>query len=201
MTLPTELVLASSSPRRLEILQGLGLRFSVQPADVDESRQPGEEPKIYVERVARDKAEAQAGEGRLVIAADTIVLFEGEVLTKPRDPKHARKMLGRLAGREHQVLTALTVLVTRSGVARTLSVVERSRVSLGAMTDDEIHWYVGTGEPLDKAGSYAIQGLGSLFVASIDGNYSNVVGLPVPALFRLVAEAGYSLLDFRPAET
>ena len=131
-----------------------------------------------------------------MLAADTIVVLDGEVLTKPTDPADARTMLARLTGREHEVLTAVALA---DGSAPAVATLERSRVRIGPMTPDEVAWYVATGEPLDKAGSYAIQGLGSLFVESVDGNYSNVVGLPVPATYRLFRELGYSLLDFRAA--
>jgi len=184
------------SPRRSDILSGLGLAFTVEPADVDESLQPGEDPESYALRLAKAKAAARAGAGRLVLAADTIVVLDGEVLTKPTDPADARTMLARLTGREHEVLTAVALA---DGSAPAVATLERSRVRIGPMTPDEVAWYVATGEPLDKAGSYAIQGLGSLFVESVDGNYSNVVGLPVPATYRLFRELGYSLLDFRAA--
>lgn len=192
-----ELVLASQSPRRSEIFEGLGLRFSVLPADIDEDRLSGELPEDYVNRVAREKAAAQARSDRLVVSGDTIVVLDGEVLVKPRDPADARHMLGKLAGRSHRVLTALAVAAAPEGVAQTLSQTDSSTVQLAAMSPTEIDWYVDTGEPLDKAGSYAIQGLGALFVEAIEGNYSNVVGMPVPTLYRLVRKLGFSLLDFR----
>lgn len=176
------------------ILSELGLAFEIEPADVDESRLPSETPEAYVIRVAGDKARARAAPDAVVIAADTIVVLDGEVLTKPENPEDAEQMLARLAGREHDVLTGVAVL---DGDGDVRSELARSRVSIAQMTEDEISWYVGTGEPLDKAGSYAIQGLGSLFVESVVGNYTNVVGLPVPVLYRLFGSAGYSLLDFR----
>jgi septum formation protein len=189
------LILASASPRRSEIFRGLGLEFEIEPADIDETQLDGEAPAPYVDRVARAKARACARPGHLTVAADTIVVIDGSVLGKPTDPKDARKMLARLVGREHEVLTAVAILDGTTGASR--AAIERSRVRIASMTEPEIDWYVGTGEPLDKAGSYAIQGLGSLFVESVDGNYTNVVGLPVPTLYRLTAELGHSLLDFR----
>ncbi|MFQ5525541.1 MAG: Maf family protein [Thermoanaerobaculia bacterium] len=197
MRTPT-LVLASLSPRRSEILAGLGLAFEVEPADIDETRLSGEKPDDYAMRVARAKAAARGASGALVLAADTIVVIDGEVLTKPRNPAYARQMLAALAGREHEVLTAVALA---DDDARTVSALERSRVRIASMTPEEIAWYVDTGEPLDKAGSYAIQGLGSLFVETVDGNYSNVVGLPVPAVYRLFQELGYSLMDFRAQQS
>lgn len=195
MTAPDHLILASASPRRSEILRGLGLDFQVEPADVDESRLDGETAEIYVERVARAKAECRARAGALTLAADTTVIIDSSILGKPTDPKDAARMLDRLAGHEHEVLTSVALLDGGNGTL--LSSTERSRVRIAAMTTAEIEWYVATGEPLDKAGAYAIQGLGALFVEGVEGNYSNIVGLPVPTLYRLVSELGYSLLDFR----
>lgn len=189
------MILASASPRRSEILRGLGLGFEVEPAHIDESRLGDEGPETYVERVARAKAESRARPNALILAADTIVLIDSAVLGKPVGPEDAVKMLGRLAGREHEVLTSVALLDSDSGILR--SSIERSTVRIATMTASEIEWYVATEEPLDKAGAYAIQGLGALFVESVEGNYSNIVGLPVPTLYRLAAELGYSLLDFR----
>lgn len=188
------LTLASASPRRSEILRGLGLDFEVRPADIDETRFEGESPAVYVERVARSKAGHHQPPNGLTVAADTIVVIDGAVLGKPETPDEAAEMLARLAGREHEVLTAVALLDGATGALE--SVIERSRVRIAPLTASEIDWYIATGEPLDKAGSYAIQGLGSLFVESIEGNYTNVVGLPVPALYRLAAKLGFSLLDF-----
>ena len=128
-----------------------------------------------------------------MLGADTIVVLDGELLGKPRDPEHAGWMLGRIAGCEHAVFTG--VALQEDG--RHAAAVEESRVRIAALSAAEIAWYVGTGEPLDKAGSYAVQGLGALFVESIAGNYSNVVGLPIPATRRLFGRLGYDLRDFR----
>jgi len=134
-----------------------------------------------------------------VLAADTVVVVDGELLGKPRDPADAGRMLRRIAGREHTVLSGVALLESDGArsPARTAARVEASRVTMAPLEDGDIAWYVATGEPLDKAGSYAVQGLGALFVESIAGNYTNVVGLPLPATCRLFRELGYDLLDFR----
>jgi septum formation protein len=196
---PTKLILASASPRRAEILRGLGVHFEVEPSGIDESRFSDEDPATYVERVARAKANSRKRSDALILAADTIVVIDGAVLGKPADSEEARGMVGRLAGREHTVLTAVALL--DGGSDAELSAVERSEVRIAEMTPAEIEWYVATGEPLDKAGAYAIQGLGSLFVESVHGNYTNIVGLPVPPLYRLIADLGYSLLEFRSEDS
>lgn len=144
-------------------------------------------------RLAVEKAAAQAAAGELVLGADTIVVLDGELLGKPRDPEQARWMLGRIAGREHTVFTGVALWES----TRQAAAVDESRVRLAPLDAAEIEWYVATGEPLDKAGSYAVQGLGALFVESIAGNYSNVVGLPLPTLRRLWAELGYDWRAFR----
>jgi septum formation protein len=185
-TIP-ELILASGSPRRRELLEGLGVRFTVRPVDLDESPLPGEAPRDYVLRLAVEKAAAASGE--LVLAADTTVVVDGEILGKPRDDEDARRMLRLLSGREHSVLTGIAL-----GKA---AEVDETLVRFAPLSEAEIDWYVATGEPRDKAGAYAIQGLGSLFVESVEGSYSNVVGLPIPRMYRLFARLGYDLKDFR----
>jgi septum formation protein len=171
----------------------LGVRFTVRAVDLDETPRPGEDPRAYVLRLAREKAAARAEPGELVLAADTTVVLDGEILGKPEDPDDARRMLRSLSGREHQVFTGIALEEPGRG---STSDVEESRVRIAPLTDEEIAWYVGTGEPMDKAGAYAIQGLGSLFVEAVDGNPSNVVGLPVPAVYRLFARLGYDLRSF-----
>jgi septum formation protein len=194
-TLPA-LILASGSPRRRELLSGLGLAFTVRPADLDETPRPGEAPRDYVLRLAQEKAAARVAPGELVLAADTTVVLDGELLGKPTDPEDARRMLARIAGRKHVVLTG--VALEEPGRDRRAATIEESWVRMAALDPGRIDWYVGTGEPLDKAGSYAVQGLGALFVEAVYGNYTNVVGLPLPATARLFAELGYDLLrDFR----
>lgn len=167
----------------------------MRAADVDESTRDGEDPGDYVLRLAIEKAETRAHPGELVLAADTTVVIEGELLGKPEDPGDARRMLRRIAGREHTVLTGVALFEPARG--RRASTVETSRVRMAPLTDEEIAWYVATGEPLDKAGSYAVQGLGAIFVEAVFGNYTNVVGLPVPATCRLFAELGYDLKTLR----
>lgn len=191
------LILASGSPRRRELLGALGLVFEVRPADLDETRHDGESPESYVRRLARDKARARGDDGELVLAADTTVVCGDEVLGKPRDPADARRMLTQLAGRDHHVWTG--VALHRPADGRIAVGAERTRVTIAAMSEAEIAWYAATGEPDDKAGAYAIQGLGALFVAAIDGNYTNVVGLPIPLVYHLFAELGLDLRDFQEA--
>jgi septum formation protein len=195
MTLPLPtLILASSSPRRRELLGGLGLRFIIRAVDLDETPLPDEDPRDTVLRLARAKAAAQAHPGELVLAADTVVVIDGELLGKPTGPADARRMLGRIAGREHTVLTA--VALEEPGRDRAVDIAT-SRVRMAALSPEEIAWYVATGEPLDKAGSYAVQGIGALFVEEVYGNYTNVVGLPLPLTYRLFRELGYDLMAFR----
>ena len=186
MPLP-RILLASASPRRAELLTAAGLAFDVLAADVDETPLPGETPEACCLRLARAKAEAVApvARGRVVVAADTIVVVDGEILGKPVDQSDARRMLGLLSGRRHEVLTAVAVMTPGAPVAAAM---ERTAVEFSSLTAGEIGWYVESGEPRDKAGAYAIQGLASRFVARIDGSYSNVVGLPVPAVYRLLRD-------------
>ncbi|MFL6193286.1 MAG: Maf family protein [Thermoanaerobaculia bacterium] len=190
-----DLILASASPRRRELLGGLGVRFTVRAADLDEAPAPGEAPEETVLRLAREKAAARAHAGELVLAADTVVVIDGELLGKPRDPADARRMLARIAGREHTVLTG--VALEEPGRERRAAALATSRVRMATLSEEEVAWYVGTGEPLDKAGSYAVQGIGALFVEEVFGNYTNVVGLPLPLTYRLFRGLGYDLLAFR----
>jgi len=190
------LVLASGSPRRRELLAGLGLAFTIRAAEIDETPHPGETPAACVRRLAHAKATARSEAGELVLGADTVVVLDGQLLGKPRDPADARRMLAAIAGREHTVLTGVTLHGEPQG--RQESVVEASRVRMARMSPREIDWYVATGEPLDKAGSYAVQGVGALFVEAIYGNYTNVVGLPLPATCRLFRTLGYDWRWFAP---
>jgi septum formation protein len=199
-------VLASASPRRRDLLAALGLPFETRPVDLDETPRPGEEPRAYVTRLALEKAAAGARPGELVLAADTVVVLPGEggeggaapqLLGKPDGPAEAEAMLSRLAGREHVVFTGVALLdLPEGGTARRATAVEESRVRIAPLDPDDVAWYVATGEPLDKAGAYAIQGIGALFVEAVEGNYSNVVGLPLPAVYRLFAELGHDLRGF-----
>jgi septum formation protein len=184
------LVLASASPRRALILSALGVGFRVVVSHEDESLRPGEDGRAAVERLARGKALAVARTESLpVLAADTEVLCDGRVLGKPGGEEDAVAMLRRLAGREHEVVTG--VCVVSGGVAR--SGVETSRVRLAPMSEEELRWYAATGEPLDKAGGYHVDGRGALFVEAVLGSPSNVAGLPVRLLLRLAREAGLEL--------
>jgi septum formation protein len=190
------LVLASASPRRRELLAGLGLCFAVRPASVDETPRAGESAAALVERLAREKAGAVAGPGEVVVGADTVVALDGALLGKPADDGEAAAMLARLAGREHEVLTGIAVHDADN--RRAAATVERSRVRFAAMSPRDVAWYVASGEPRDKAGAYAVQGRAALFVTAVLGNYSNVVGLPLPALRRLFGELGHDLLAWVP---
>jgi septum formation protein len=181
--LPLPLVLASGSPRRRELLAGVGLRFAVRPADLDEVRRPGEDPVDYVRRLSADKAEEVAGPAELVVAADTTVELGGEVLEKPVDAPEAKRMLRALSGRTHHVHTGVTV---RSG-RRAETIVVSTAVSFVDLPDEAIEWYVATGEAADKAGAYGIQGAAGAFVERVDGSVTNVIGLPLAETLRLLA--------------
>jgi septum formation protein len=195
---PKPIVLASASPRRRELLGGLGVPFTVRAAEIDETPHPGEAPDLYVLRLAREKAQAAGRAGELVLAADTSVVIDGEILGKPRDDADAERMLRLLSGRKHEVLTGVALVeAAEAGAGRSASGVERTAVRMAPLTAEEIAWYVATGEPRDKAGAYAIQGLGSLLVEAVAGNYSNVVGLPIPRVYQLFAELGYDLKALR----
>jgi nucleoside triphosphate pyrophosphatase len=188
------LVLASSSPRRCELLAAAGLTFEVRRPDVDESPYPGEPPTAYVARLARAKATAiplRADE--LALGADTTVALGPRIVGKPRDADDARDMLHALSGATHEVYTGIAV---RFG-ERVWCDVAITRVTFAPLDDDDIDWYVATGEPLDKAGAYAIQGRGGLFVRVIDGSPTSVVGLPLTVVAELLAAAGHPLRTFR----
>jgi septum formation protein len=180
------LTLASASPRRAEILRSVGWPFEVLPAHIDESREEGERADAYVERIALAKAEAAAARspGSLVVGADTVVLIDDQILGKPKDDGDANRMLRLLNGRRHQVLTGVALVDDITGQSKVAH--EVTDVTFAEMSDEEINWYVATGEPMDKAGAYAIQGHGALFIKEIRGDYFNVVGLPVRLLYRLI---------------
>jgi septum formation protein len=182
------LILASSSPRRAELLTSAGFEFDVVPAAVDETAWEAEEPGAYALRVARDKAAAVAakcGRGPVVLAADTVVVTGGEILGKPRDAADAERMLKLLSDGVHEVLTAVVV---RSGDGETVEVVS-TRVHFLRLADWEIAWYIASGEPDGKAGAYAIQGRAARFIDRIEGSWSNVVGLPIATVYRLLNRA------------
>jgi septum formation protein len=190
MTLPTHsrVILASQSPRRRELLTLIGIEHTVHPADIDETWQPGELPVPHAERLAREKAQVLAARdpSAIVIAADTIVVLDGEILGKPRDVEDARATLRRLSGRRHTVFTAIAV--ARGG--RTVSAVEQVEVTFRALAEDEIVAYVATGEPMDKAGAYGIQGYGATIVERIEGDYFSVMGLGLRRLIALLDSIG-----------
>ena len=185
-------ILASASPRRSELLTRAGYEFDVVPADVDEHRRPDESPHDYVIRLAIDKASVVAtqNDGQVVIGADTVVVIEGMVLGKPKGPAEAAAMLRQLSGHTHEVLTG--VAVRRDSIC--LSGAETTRVSFAALGADQIAWYVATGEPLDKAGAYGVQAIGSRFVTRLEGSYTNVVGLPVPLVDQLLSSPQLTVL-------
>jgi septum formation protein len=181
------LILASASPRRFELLRSAGFGFEVLPADVEESPRDGESAEAYTVRVARDKARHATGvagdPSAAVIAADTEVVADRRILGKPRDDDHAREILRGLSAAAHDVLTAVVICARGQEVSEVVT----TRVWFAPMTDEEIDWYVRTGEPRGKAGAYAIQGLGARFIERIDGSWSNVVGLPIHAVHRMLA--------------
>lgn len=187
-----KIVLASSSPRRRQLLAGLGLRFEVDPPREEEgSRSPGEPPDAYAARVAAAKAAEVAARrpDALVVAADTVVVLEGDVLGKPSGPDGARAMLTRLSGRKHTVHTGVAVTAPDGSRATGTEVTE---VRFRALRSEEIEAYVATGEPLDKAGAYGIQGFGATLVEAVRGCYFNVMGLPVVRLLALLDEVGWA---------
>ena len=178
------IVLASRSPRRSELLVAAGISFEVLAADIDETPHTNEAPEAYVERLAIEKASAVLAlrPGTTVIGADTTVVIDGQILGKPADAQDATDMLRLLQGRPHDVFTGVAV-ASASGV---LAAVAHTRVWFRVMTDEDISWYVASGQPMDKAGAYGIQGLASRFIDRIDGSYTNVVGLPVAVVFSIL---------------
>ncbi|MEA3362958.1 MAG: Maf family protein [Thermodesulfobacteriota bacterium] len=191
-----QLILASASPRRRELLQQIGLKFQVIPSRVEEHVLDGETPEEHVVRLSLDKATEVANRkniaGRWFIGSDTIVLCDGQILGKPEDEDEAAMMLKKLSGREHRVLSGYAVIDRLTGEQRTEAV--STKVWFRQLTEAEITGYIATGEPADKAGAYAIQGLGICFVARIEGSYTNVVGLPLCKLTLAMKELGVPLL-------
>ncbi|MCG3163317.1 MAG: Maf-like protein YhdE [Acidobacteria bacterium] len=184
------LVLASSSPRRAELLRAAGINFTVRAADIDETVKPDELPRDYVLRLSREKARAVVRGDELALGADTTVVINGQIAGKPVDDRDAERMLRALGGRWHEVLTG--VALTRAG--KTVSDIASTRVKFAELSEAEINWYISTGEPMDKAGAYAIQGHAALFIERIEGSYSNVVGLPLQLVYRLAGRMGVELL-------
>jgi septum formation protein len=183
-------ILASSSPRRRELLRQIGVHFSVAPADVDESVIPGEPAEVYAARVALDKARmaAQGGCDGIIIAADTVVVLDNEIMGKPVDANDAERMLSKLSGRVHEVITAVAVRDAATGRESIQS--STTRVWFRELSASEIASYVASGEPLDKAGAYGIQERGAFLVEKIEGCYFNVVGLPLSLLGEMLKEFG-----------
>lgn len=183
MPAPPRFVLASASPRRAELLRASGFDFEVIVGDTDEAVRPGERADAYVRRVAEAKADTvrARAHGLPVLAADTVVVVDADILGKPRDHAEARLMLSRLSGRTHLVMTGVTLRADTSHTE-----VDVTQVAFAVLSTAEMDWYIASGEPMDKAGAYGIQGLASRFVTRIEGSYSNVVGLPVARVYRLL---------------
>jgi septum formation protein len=191
------IVLASASPRRQELLRNAGIPFVVQPADIDETPLAGESPRECAERLAREKALAvfQSRPHDFVLGADTIVVVDDAILGKPRDAGDAARMLRLLSGRRHAVITGVCIVEPAAGrqlpvASKITTASETTLVTFCKMSDDEIRDYVATGEPMDKAGAYAIQGIASRWIPRIEGDYSNVVGLPVALVYAMLCEQG-----------
>jgi septum formation protein len=180
------LILASASPRRQELLHNAGIAFVVDPADIDETPMREESPQSCAQRLAREKAVTvhKRHPEDCVLGADTIVVIDGEILNKPLDATDAARMLRMLSGRTHEVITGICIV--SSNFEKTAS--EITRVTMCALSDEEIRSYIATGEPRDKAGAYAIQGMASRWIPRIEGDYSNVVGLPVAMVYRILRE-------------
>jgi septum formation protein len=183
-------VLASASPRRAELLRAAGIDFTVAPVEIDERPLDGEAPPAYVERLAREKAQAamrHESSSSVVLAADTTVVVDGVLLGKPADARDATEMLSRLSGRTHEVMTGVAVArATRPMI----TAVDTTRVRFVGMSEEDIAWYVASGEPFGKAGAYGIQGRASRFIDRIEGSYANVVGLPIATVCRLLKGLG-----------
>ena len=185
MTKP-RVILASASPRRRELLSLIGIEHEVRPANIDESYLDGETPREHAERLAREKASEIDEPNAVTIGSDTIVVVDGDVLGKPRDRVHAAEMLRRLSGRSHVVMTGVAVRWR----GKLVSGLEEVGVTFRALTDEEIERYIDTGEPMDKAGAYGIQGFGATIVDRVDGDYFAVMGLALNRLVRLFGRLG-----------
>lgn len=187
-----QLILASQSPRRLELMGMLNIPFTVHAADIDEAMDPAQSPLMEVPRVSLRKAQAiPRREGDIVVAADTVVYCGGRMLGKPHSRQEAAEMLRLLSGRSHQVITGLTVLTDEA----VRSEAEVTEVFFRPLTDREIESYIGSGEPMDKAGAYGIQGRGALFVEKISGDYYNVMGLPLCRLWQTLWETAPAFME------
>jgi septum formation protein len=195
------LVLASASPRRQELLRNAGITFRVQPADIDETPLANESPKDCAERLAREKALAvyQSNPQHCVLGADTIVVIDDVILGKPRDADDAARMLRLLSGRTHAVITGVCLVGPAASeqlpvASQTQTASETTLVTMCELSDPEIREYIATGEPMDKAGAYAIQGLASRWIPRIEGDYSNVVGLPVALVYAMLRNTAFSVI-------
>lgn len=179
------IILASASPRRADLLRAAGIDFDVRPANIDEAILSGETPPDYVARLAEAKARAvHAGDGnQIVLAADTAVVVDGQILGKPIDESDANRMLRLIGGRSHEVLTAVSLFHPGQIVDTR---VDTTAVVFAELSEADIEWYVSSGEPLDKVGAYAVQGLASRFVTRVEGSYSNVVGLPIALVYQML---------------
>lgn len=186
------LVLASASPRRQDLLRAAGISFTVQPANVDENLIAGESARVYAERLAREKAMAvwQVRPHDVVLGADTVVVIDKQILGKPADAADAARMLRMLSGKTHQVITGVCIASSKEspGQCQTRVSSETTVVYVNEISSDEIRGYVASGEPMDKAGAYAIQGVASRWIPRIEGDYSNVVGLPVALVYRILQD-------------
>ena len=182
------MILASGSPRRAEILTSVGWEFTKDSADIDETEFEGEKPEDYVQRLALEKAEAvaQKYDDAIVLGADTTVVIDNQIIGKPVDLADARRMIKMLSGNWHEVLTGVAIVKVQSSKFKVQSSIQRTRVKFAEMTDEEIEFLVRFGEPLDKAGAYAVQAQAALFIEKIEGDYWNVVGLPISLVYELI---------------
>lgn len=185
-----KLVLASASPRRQELLEMLGIDLIIEPSGIDESYRPGESARDHALRLSLEKARDAAGKypGLWVLGADTIVVVDSEVLGKPQGREDARQMLLKLSGREHVVITAFALVFRQTGAEYSQAV--ESRVTFNTLAEDELQWYLDTGEPYDKAGAYAVQGRAAAFIKEICGSHTNVIGLPLSEVVEALRKTG-----------
>jgi septum formation protein len=192
--MPPDIILASSSPRRKELLEKLGIKFKVLPSSIAEIPFEDESPEDFALRLSSEKAAAAAGgldEGCIVIGADTIVVVDGEILGKPRDEQEAKVMLRKISGREHIVITAFSIIKPKAQILHKELV--KTAVQIKTLTAEEIENYVKTGEPMDKSGAYGAQGIGAFMIRELHGSYTNVVGLPLSQLVDALSELGISI--------
>lgn len=192
-----EVILASASPRRKNLLDLLGIPHRIVPSSIPEEYIEGESPRERTVRLAVEKArkvKASVATNALVVAADTLVVLDGRTMGQPSDEMEAREMLKKLSGRSHEVVTGLCLLLGELNPATGAAV---SRVAFHRMTEEEMDWYAATGEPMGKAGAYAVQGIGSIFIKRVEGSFHNVVGFPVDLFYRLLPEVGLSLRELR----